>query len=95
MAVYGQSVSADDWPTMAFPMQGGRKRYEGAWRRGRRQGQGTQWYLSGEVYSGAALYAASNMYVTCCRAPCLRRQTESSVFRVAWLAEWDVSEQKL
>ena len=36
-------------------MQGGRKRYEGAWRRGRRQGQGTEWYPSGEQYSGARL----------------------------------------
>jgi len=33
--------------------QGGAKRYEGAWRQGRRHGQGTEWYPSGEVYSGA------------------------------------------
>ena len=32
-------------------------RYEGAWRRGRRQGQGTEWYPSGEEYTGA---------VSCC-----------------------------
>lgn len=36
-------------------MQGGRKRYEGAWRRGRRQGQGSEWYASGEQYSGASV----------------------------------------
>ncbi|KAK9819371.1 hypothetical protein WJX81_007754 [Elliptochloris bilobata] len=36
-----------------YTAKGGSKRYDGAWRRGRRQGQGTEWYPSGEVFMGA------------------------------------------
>ena len=45
-------------------------RYEGAWRRGRRQGQGTEWYPSGEEYTGALSCCIGCTYAICCRLPC-------------------------
>ena len=34
-------------------VQDGKKRYEGAWLRGRQHGQGMSWYPNGETYCGA------------------------------------------